>query len=110
MKHKFQFDKKTGTMVPTSDAVAQGLQANVHRDVVQSKPDENTAKPVFQHENRIEVKGGTANVRQNQIVRMQRVNHPTPIQLVDENELPEAYLDSITTGVMMFRELEDYDI
>ncbi len=41
---------------------------------------------------------------------MQRVDAPTPIQLINENGIPEAYLDSVTTGVMMFRELQDYDI
>ena len=41
---------------------------------------------------------------------MQRTNKPTSVQLINEDGLPEAYLDSVTTGVMMFREREDYDI
>lgn len=110
MKHKFQFDKKTGTMVPASDAVAQGIKANVHNEVQQSKPDLQTQKPVFQEEKRIEVKSDVANIKQNQIVQMQRVDKPTPIQLIDDKGIPEAYLDSVTSGVMMFRELQDYDI
>lgn len=110
MKHEFHFDSKTGTMIPASNAVAQGIKANVQNEVLQSKPDNQTKKPVFQEERRIDVKSEAVNIHQNQIVKMQRVNNPTSIQLVDEKGIPEAYLDSITTGVMMFRELQDYDI
>lgn len=110
MKTKFQFDKKTGTMVPASDAVAQAIKANVHKEVVETKADDTISKPEFQQEKKIEVKRETVNVAQHQIVRMKRVNRLTPIQLVDNNDMPEAYLDSITTGVAMFREREDYDI
>lgn len=110
MKHEFQFDSKTGTMVPANNVVAQVVKDNMQNEVLHSKPDTRTQKPVFQEEKRIQVKSETANVQQRQIVKMQRVNKPTPIQLVDEKGTPEAYLDSITTGVMMFRELQDYDI
>lgn len=110
MKHKFQFDKKTGTMVPESDAVAQWVKANVHNDVQQSKPDVHTQKPVFQEEKSIDVKNDVPTIRHNQIVQMQRVDKPTPIQLIDDKGIPESYLDSVTSGVMMFRELQDYDI
>lgn len=110
MKHKFQFDKKTGTMVPANDAIAQGIKSGVVNEVLQSKSDNQTQKPVFQEEKRIDVKSEAMNVQQTQIVKMQRINKPSPIQLVDANGIPEAYLDSITTGVMMFRELQDYDI
>lgn len=110
MKHKFQFDKKSGTMVSESDAVAQGINANIHNEVQQLKPDSQIQKPVFQEEKRIDVKADAVNVKRDQIVRMQRVDKPTPIQLVDDSGVPEAYLDSITSGVMMFRELQDYDI
>lgn len=109
MKSKFQFDKKTGTMVPSSEAVAQGIKANVQNEVKQIKADADTPKPVFQEERRIEVKSEVANVQHNQIVKMQRIDKPSPIMLVDDKGVPEAYLDSVTTGVMMFRELEDYD-
>ena len=50
MKSQFQFDKKTGTMVPANDAVAQGLQANVHREVTQTSASETAEKPVFKEE------------------------------------------------------------
>lgn len=110
MKTKFQFDKKTGTMVPASDAVAQAIKANVHKEVVETKTDDTISKPEFQQEKKIEVKREAVNVAQHQIVRMKRVDRLTPIQLVDNNDIPEAYLDSITTGVAMFREREDYDI
>lgn len=110
MKHKFQFDKKTGTMVPESDAVAQGLNADVHNDVQLFKPALQTSKPVFQEEKRIDIKAESVNIQHDQVVRMQRVDRPTPILLIDDKGLPESYLDSVTTGVMMFRELQDYDI
>lgn len=98
MKHKFQFDKKTGTMVP-SDVI-------VENEVQQSGiPNQ---KPVFKEEKSIDVKPETINTKQ--IVQMKRVNTPTPIQLIGDNGIPEDYLDSITTGIMMFRELQDYDI
>ena len=110
MKTNFKFDKATGTMIPSSDAVAQGINANVHKDVVQSKSDKTTSQPQFQQEKKIDVKADTVNINRNPVVQMKRVGHNTPIQLIDENGMPEAYLDSTTTGVMMFREREDYDI
>lgn len=55
MKTKFQFDKKTGTMVPTSNAVAQGIKANVHKEVVETQTDDTVSKPEFQQEKKIEV-------------------------------------------------------
>lgn len=110
MRHSYQFDKQTGTMVPTEETVARQVHAANQKDIVQSKSDEQTAKPEFRQEKRIETKSSAPNVRQNQIVRMQRVDRPTPIQLIDGKGLPEAYLDSVTTGVMMFREREDYDV
>lgn len=110
MKSNFQFDKKTGTMVPASDAVAQGIKANVHKEVVESKSDKTTTQPQFQQEKKIDVKVDTVNINRNPVVQMKRVGHNTPIQLIDENGMPEAYLDSTTTEVMMFREREDYDI
>lgn len=110
MKTQFKFDAKSGTMVPASDAVAQGLQANVQKEVQESKPSEATVKPVFKEEKRINTKSASVNVLQNSVVQMQRVNKATPIQLVNEAGQPESYLDSVSTGVMLFRELQDYDI
>lgn len=68
------------------------------------------SEPVFQEKKQMVTKNGGVNVEQNQIVKMQRTGKPTPVQLVNEDGLPEAYLDSITTGIMMFRERHDYDI
>lgn len=109
MKNQFKFDKKTGTMIPESDAVAQGINSGVHREVMQSKPTPTTEKPRFAEEKKIETKAAP-NVNTTPVVKMQRVNRPTPIQLVDAKGLPEAYIDTVTTGVMMFREMQDYDI
>lgn len=105
MKHKFQFDKKTGTMVPATSTVVEDEQSGV-----QIQPGVQAKKPVFAESKNIAVKAGAINTQQNQVVKMQRVDTPTPIQLINEKGIPEAYLDSITTGVMMFRELQDYDI
>ena len=77
-------------MKPASDAVAQAVNANVHKDVVQSKSDKTTFQPKFESEKKIDVKSDTVNVNHNQVVQMKRVNHPTPIQLIDENGMPEA--------------------
>lgn len=109
MKSQFKFDKKTGTMMPSSDAVAQGINANVHREVKETKADEVTPKPVFKEEKRIDIRADTAREQRNQVVKMQRIGEPSPIMLVNDKGMPESYLDSITGGVMMFRELEDYD-
>lgn len=111
MKTKFEFDKKTGTMVPKSAGVQQALKANVRDDVIQSKSTSNTEKPVFQEEKRIDTKQNIGiNVQQNQVVQLQRVDKPTPLQLVDDKGYPEAYLDPTTLGIMMFRDRQDYDI
>lgn len=111
MKTKFEFDKKTGTMVPADNGVKQALKANVRQDVIQSKPNTETQKPIFKEEKKIEVKApGNVNVQQNQIVQMKRVKRPTPIQLIDDKGMPEAYLDTESMGVMMFRQTLDYDI
>lgn len=110
MKHQFQFDKQTGTMVPVNDAVAQGTKTKVQEAVREAKPDGTTTEPVFQEKKRIITKNSSVNVQQNQVVKMRRTDKPTPVQLVNEDGLPEAYLDSITTGIMMFRDRQDYDI
>lgn len=109
MKHKFQFDKKTGTMVPATSTVVEEVKTN-EQSGVQLQPGVQAKKPVFAEGKSIAVKAGAINTQQNQVVKMQRVDTPTPIQLINENGIPEAYLDSVTTGVMMFRELQDYDI
>lgn len=108
MKHQFQFDKKTGTMVPTSDAVAQGVKAIVHSDVQEAKSDEATNQPKFREQRQMVPQTNTA--RPNQVVKMQRTDKPTPVQLVNGDGLPESYLDCISNGILMFRERQDYDI
>lgn len=110
MKHKFQFDKKTGTMVPMTTTVVEEVKTNAQNGVQQHQSGVQVKKPIFAENKSIAVKTGAINTQQNQIVKMQRVDTPTPIQLINENGIPEAYLDSVTTGVMMFRELQDYDI
>lgn len=97
-------------MVPVSDAVAQGIKANVHNEVIESKTNSSTSKPQFKKTKEIDLKADALNLNKHQVVQMKRVDSPTPVQLIDENGLPEAYIDSVTAGVMMFREREDYDI
>lgn len=112
MKSQFHFDKKTGTYVPNvSSAPQPSINSEALRtDVVESKNNEGINKPVFEKEKRLDIKSETANVGNKTVVQMQRTDRPTPVQLVNENGLPEAYLDSINTGVMMFRERDDYDL
>lgn len=110
MKSNFKFDSKTGTMVPSSVAVEQGIKANVHNEITESKPGESISKPKFEKEKIINSSEGTVQVNQNPVVQMKRVDYTTPIQLIDGNNMPEAYLDSTNSGVMMFREREDYNI
>lgn len=97
-------------MIPGNSAVAQGIEAKVQNDVTESKPDQNTVQPQFEQEKRIDVKNDAISINQNQVVQMKRIDHPTPIQLMNDDGLPEAYLDTITTGITMFRDREDYDI
>lgn len=109
MKHKFQFDKKTGTMVPATSTVVEEIKTDVQSGIQQTQSGQ-AKKTVFTDGVNIATKAGTINTQQNQIVQMQRVDTPTPVQLINEKGIPEAYLDSVTTGVMMFRELQDYNI
>lgn len=109
MKHKFQFDKKTGTMVPANVDAPQEAPIESHK-VSESPSAQKAAEPDFKEKKHIINKNPTVNVEQNLIVKMQRTNKPTPVQLVNEDGLPESYLDSITTGILMFRERQDYDI
>lgn len=110
MKHQFKFDKRTGTMMPAQDdapAPNNGVPVN---EIEEGKPNQSAGAPVFKEQKRIVTKNNSVNVGQNQVVKMQRTDKPTPVQLVNEDGLPEAYLDSITTGILMFRERQDYDI
>lgn len=97
-------------MVPANDAVAQGIKAKVHSEVQVTKSDEKTATPTFQEKRQIVPKTNAASARPNQVVKMQRTDKPTPVQLVNEDGLPESYLDCISNGILMFRERQDYDI
>lgn len=111
MKHSFRFDKASGTMVPDSAAVEQGLKANVNQEVREVRNEPVPPKPEFKEEGGIDIpKPKTANTEDNRVVQMKRVDKMSAVQLVDENGVPEAYLDSITTGVLMFRERQDYSI
>lgn len=109
MKHKFQFDKKSGTMVPAGEETAPSIKPD-RSEVVETPSAQISTRPVFKEKRQIINRNSTVNVEQNQMVKMQRTNKPTPVQLVNEDGLPESYLDSITTGIMMFREQQDYDI
>ena len=105
MKSSFTFDKKTGTMVMNKAPEVQ----EVKKEVEQVEAPQ-IQQPQFNEEKKLSVKSDTPNVMHNQVLQMQRVDKITPVQLVDDNGIPEAYLDSVSTGVMMFREREDYDI
>lgn len=106
MKTNFKFDKKTGTMVASKQ-----LEDNQPSNEIHEKEDDTKHPiPVIEQKKIMDVKQNTANAMQSNVLQMVRVNKLTPIQLVNENGIPEAYLDSVTAGVMMFRERQDYDI
>lgn len=109
MKSKFTFDKKTGTMVPANDAIKQAVENKVEQDVVETPKSPDQAPPKFQEEQKLEFKA-TPNASQTPIVQMKRVDQITAVQLINDKGIPEAYLDSTNTGVMMFRQMDDYDI
>lgn len=110
MKHKFKFDKATGTMVPDDAAIAQGIEAKVQQEVVEERVTDKTEKPVFTEEKSVETQPGAGNAYQNQVLQFQRTDTVTPVQLVDEDGIPESYLDAVNAGVVLFRERNDYDI
>lgn len=113
MKSQFHFDKKTGTMVKNTPSSSQQASINTEAsktDVVESKNNDSVTKPVFEKEKQLDIQTETANVGNKTVVQMRRTDKPTPVQLVNEDGLPEAYLDSVNTGVMMFRERDDYDL
>lgn len=110
MKHQFKFDKKTGTMIPANDAVAQGIRAVEPAEVKELAANESTIKPEFQEQRQIIPQNNSRLVHPTQIVKMQRTDKPTPVQLVNKDGLPESYLDCITNGILLFRERQDYDI
>jgi len=105
MKTNFKFDKKTGTMV-----AADAANTNPREEVKRIEADTQLPKPEFNEEKKLEVKSDMANVMENKVLQMKRVDKPTAVQLVGNDGMPEAYLDSVTTGVLMFRERQDYDI
>lgn len=99
MKSNFVFDKKSGTIITKA--------AEVKQPVTPPEP-----VPVSQPAVRTE---SIANTRRSgdggeRVIRMKRVSVPTPVQLIDDDRKPEAYLDSANTGVVMFREGQDYDL
>lgn len=104
MKTNFKFDKKTGTMV------ANPSENDRNEEVRKLEAETVPQKPEFDEEKKMEIKSDAPNVGQNHVLQMKRVDKPTAVQLVNENGVPEAYLDSLNTGVMMFRERQDYDI
>lgn len=105
MNTKFRFDKKTGTIISSEATNAQKAE-----DAVQeSKTTNDTVKPEFSENKSIGVKSA-AESSSKEVIKMKRVDGQTSIQLINEQGLPEAYLDSLTSGIMMFREREDYDI
>ena len=109
MNSKFQFDKKTGTMVLVSGLDKQSEEVAAVTETSASNAADGIEKPVFANEKGVDVSAGTS-ARKAQPVRMKRVDKPTPVQLVTEAGVPEAYLDAVTDGVLLFRDRQDYDI
>lgn len=105
MKSSFKFDKKTGTMVMENSPEIQEIKK-------EEKPIDaaQVQQTRFDEEKKMNIKSDIANVVQNHVLQMKRMDKPTPVQLLDENGNLEAYIDSVNAGVMMFREREDYDV
>lgn len=108
---KFMFDKRTGTMIPEGGMNVQNeLKQQVGSESeIRQMDAQNLKKPVFAESKTIEAKSDVVNA-QDRIVKMKRVSKPTPVQLINESGIPESYLDATNTGIMMFRETQDYDI
>lgn len=90
---KFQFDSRTGTMVPISDNPTPP-----DLDGLMTMPQINTEVNTVVKETASE------------IMRLQRTENPTPICLVDEDGQAESYLDAKDSHILMFRENADYDV
>ena len=109
MKHSFKFDKKTGTIVTDKKTVQESLTEKHDFDVQESAAGD-VEIPVFQEQKSINTKNKMFDSVYESVVKMKKVDYQTPIQLIDKNGMPESYIDTETTGIMMFRELQDYDI
>ena len=109
MKHSFKFDKKTGTIVTDKKTVQESLTEKHDFDVQESATGD-VEIPVFQEQKSINTKNKMLDSVYESVVKMKKVDYQTPIQLIDKNGMPESYIDTETTGIMMFRELQDYDI
>lgn len=94
MKQKFVFDKNTGTLQPQKEVEVPKVEEPVKAEEPVAAPEAPQASEGLSTE----------------IVKMKRVDKITPVQLIDENGMPEAYLDSENMGVVMFRERIDYSI
>lgn len=98
MRTGFVFDSRTGTMV-SSGIVEEG--APKAKGPVPDGP-----APVFQKKKSIVAATGPL---RGEVLRMKRTDGVSQVVLVDGDGVPETYLDTETAGVVMFRELEDYD-
>lgn len=111
MAKKFVFDAATGTMVPADEiSTLQIPSAPPHQrgkaeDVVVAPTTQEDLKP-------IENEGVIVEKEQQRgaPIQLRRTDVQTDVQLVNDNGLPESYLDTSGNGVVMFRELVDHDI
>lgn len=97
MKHQYKFDAEKGIMVPSGDIVNAEIELSKgQKSMIKTDKNYNALQSMTSDTNRF--------------IRLHRVGDVTPLQLVDDNGMPESYLDSDSKGVLMFRELEDYDV
>lgn len=109
MKKEFKFDAKTGTMVADTNATSQPSTSGSLDGVTEKSIDSIQQKPEFEQE--VQIASHTdKTIKSAPVIRMQRVDKLTPIQLTNADGIPEAYLDSEDVGILMFREREDYDL
>lgn len=107
MKKSFKFDPKTGTMVTSGRE--QKVTAPVS-DTVAAPNGNETSIPSFRGGSQILPKQAVPAPHDCSVVKMKRVGFQTAVQLVDSNGVPESYLDPDNTGVIMFRERQDYSL
>lgn len=108
MRKEFKFDPRTGTYVSAEQSEVRDIDVPKPQEI---KSTPSTGKPAEAPKQKSVVPKSPAAVAGGyKVVKMRRTDKPTPVQLVDDNGLPESYLDATNTGVMMFREREDYDI
>lgn len=108
MNCKYTFDSETGTMILLPEAKPLPTRTDKGLDDAVRSSDAVPTKPVFANERKLEA--GTPGHVESPVLQMRRSDKKTEVQLIGEDGIPEAYLDTSGSGVVMFHELQDYDV